>query len=375
MVLLSIALYTYLTTTNTTTNIKTISQAEMTTTEASTPSDSSETVIITGGTGYVGQHIIAQLLKLGYKVIAIVRSQPRGMELIKQYSHPNLQIEAVEQLDKPNSVDFVLKQHPEASTFIAGAAVTDFTAKDVEKEILQKSNAIIKNTLESINHHGKLIKRVVLTSTSGTHIGPEKMFSYDAQYTDDDWSPLPYEAGFANAQMAYFVSKKCNEELAWKFIKDNDTQFDLVSINPSMCLGPVQFANEVSLKEGSYLPSTTNIIANLLKLKPNDTVEPLAAGAADVRDVAKAHVAVINNPKASGQRLIVEAYKFINANAINILHNYFPQLKDKLPNAEPIPESKFVEPNLKKSREILGIEKYYNLTDSVVGLAKQLLKE
>lgn len=364
MVFLSIALFTYLTTTG-----KSKAKGKM------TSSEPSETVIITGGTGYVGQHIIAQLLHLGYKVIAIVRSQPRGLELIKQFNHPNLQVQAVDQLDKPNSIDFVLKAHQEATVFIAGAALTDFTAKDVEKEILQKSNAIVKNTLESIAHHGKQIKRVILTSTSGSHIGPEKMFSYDAEYTDDDWSPLPYEAGFANAQMAYFVSKKCNEELAWKFVKDNNTNFDLVSINPAMCLGPVKFADEVSLEEGKYLPSTTNIIANLLKLKKEDKVEPLAAGAADVRDVAKAHVAVINNPNASGQRLIVEAYKFTNANAINILKDRFPQLKDKLPDVEPIPESKFVEPNLTKSKEILAIGKYYNLTDSVVDLAKQLLKE
>ncbi|KAI5958151.1 hypothetical protein CANMA_004305 [Candida margitis] len=341
----------------------------------SSSSEPSETVIITGGTGYIGQHIIAELLHQGYKVIAIVRSQPRGMELIKQFHHPNLQIEAVDQLDKPNSIDFVLRQHQEATTFIAGAAVTDFTAKEVEKEIIQKTNAIVENTLESIKHHGKQIKRVILTSSSGTHIGPEKVFSYDAQYGDDDWSPLPYEAGFANAQMAYMVAKKTSEELAWKFVKDHKTNFDLVSINPGMTLGPVQFANEISLDNGGYLPTTTNIIANLLKLKKDDEVAPLAAGAVDVRDVAKAHVSVIKTPKASGQRILVEAYKFTNANAVNILKSHFPQLKDKLPDVEPISESKFVEPNLKRSKEILAFDKYYTLTDSVVGLAKQLLKE
>ncbi|KAG5417905.1 hypothetical protein I9W82_004233 [Candida metapsilosis] len=339
--------------------------------------EASETVIITGGTGYIGQHIITQLLQSGYKVVAIVRSPTKGMELISKFNHPNLKTENVDQLDKPKSIDFVLRTHKEASIFIAGAAVTDFYAKDVENDILKKSQAIVQNTLESISNAGEQIKRVILTSTSGTFIGPDKMFSYDGEYSDDNdvWSPLPYEAGFANAQMAYFVSKKCNEELAWKFVKENKTNFDLVSINPAMCLGPVQFEQDVKLKEGGYLPSTTNIIANLLKLQKNDTVEPLAAGAADVRDVAKAHVAVIDNPKASGQRLVVETYKFTNANAINILKENIPQLKEKLPDVELIPESKFVEPNLKKSKEILGINKYYNLTKSVVDLAKQLLSE
>ncbi|KAI5955979.1 hypothetical protein KGF57_003464 [Candida theae] len=341
-----------------------------------TISETPETVVITGGTGYVGQHIIAQLLKSGYKVVAIVRSPARGFELIKQFNHPNLQTEAVDQLDKPNSIDFVLRAHKEATIFIAGAAVTDFTAKDVEKEILQKSNAIVKNTLESIHRHGEQIKRVILTSSSGSTIGPEKMFSYDAEYNDDGWSPLPYEAGLANAQMAYFVSKKFNEELAWKYVKENKTQFDLVSINPALCLGPAQFADDVSLvNDGGRLPSTTSFIANLLKLHKNDKVEPLAAGAVDVRDVAKAHVSVINNAKASGQRLVVEGYKFTNANAVNILKENFASLRDKLPDVEPIPASKFVEPDLRRSKAILGIETYYTLNESVVDLAKQLLTE
>ena len=35
----------------------------------------SKTVILTGASGYVGQHILGELLDQNYKVIAIVRSQ------------------------------------------------------------------------------------------------------------------------------------------------------------------------------------------------------------------------------------------------------------------------------------------------------------
>ncbi|KAF6046252.1 NAD dependent epimerase/dehydratase family protein [Candida parapsilosis] len=339
----------------------------------STDSSKPQTVIITGGTGYVGQHIVGQLLHHNYNVIIIDISPTRAMEIVQLFNHPNLQCKVVDQLNKPNSIDFVLRQFPHASTFIASAAVVPRDdIEDYEAEIIQMNRDILKNTLDSIKHCGGCIQRVVVTSSTAAYVSPEKAFAVDAVYSDDDWNPLPYEAGKQSVSAAYFVSKRINEELVWQFVKDETPQFDLVTVAPAFCIGPSFFSSQVSL---TNLPSSTSTVGDLLKLHKSDTVPYLGAGAVDVRDVAKAHVAVINNPKASNQRLVVEAYKFTNANAINVLKANFPELKDKLPDVEPIPESKFVEPNLKKSREILGIEKYYSLTESVVDLAKQLLKE
>lgn len=335
-------------------------------------SETAETVIITGGTGYIGQHIVAELLKDGYKVVAIVRSAQASLNLIKLFNHPYLSTQVVEQLDKPKSIDFVLKQHKEATAFIASAAVVKFDAQDQEEEVLKPSLAIIENTLKSIHHYGEQIKRVVLTSSTAAIVGPDKAFSATAEYSEDDWSPLTYEAGKANGTMAYFTSKKLNEEYAWKYIKEEKPHFDLVSVNPALILGPVTFESEVSLEK---FPSTTGMIGGLLHLQKDSYVTELQSGAIDVRDVAKVHVSVIKNPKASNQRLLLEAYKTTNPNMINIIKNNFPEYKDKLPDVAPDSESDFKLPSDTKTKEILGIKHYeYTLEQSVVDLVKQILK-
>ena len=332
-----------------------------------------ETVIITGGSGYIGQHIVAQLLQHNYNDILIEISPTRAMEIIELFKHPNLQSKLVDQLNKPHSVDPVLKQFPHATTFIACAAVVPNDGlDDLEHNIVEMNHDILKCTLESIKRNGKGIKRVIVTSSTAAYVSPEKAFAYDAAYSDDDWNPMSYDAWKDGVSAAYFVSKKFNEQMAWEFVEKEKPKFDLVTIAPSFCFGPAFFDCEIDLE---HMPSSTSIVGDLLKLKKSDAVPSFSAGAVDVRDVAKAHAVVIDNPKASGQRLVVEAYKFTNANAINILKENFPQLKEKLPDVELIPESKFVEPDLKRSKEILGIDRYYTMTESVVDLAKQLLTE
>ncbi|CCG25156.1 hypothetical protein CORT_0H00380 [Candida orthopsilosis Co 90-125] len=338
------------------------------------PTDSNlQTVIITGGTGYVGQHIVAQLLHQNYSVIIIDVSPTRAMEIVRLFNHPNLQYKIVDQLNQPHSIDFVLKEFPHASIFIASAAVVPRdNIVDFDREIIQMNHDILKYSLDSIKQCGTNIKQVILTSSTAAYVGPDKAFAIDVAYSDNDWNPLPYDAGRGSVSAAYFVSKKFNEQMAWQFMKDEQPNFDLVTLAPSFCIGPAYFNSQISIDN---LPSSTSVVGDLLKLSRHDTVPSFGAGAVDVRDVAKSHISVINNPKANGQRLVVEAYKFTNANTVNILKDHFPQLKDKLPDVEPIPESKFVGPNLKRSKEVLAINRYYTLAESVVDLAKQLLKE
>ena len=56
-----------------------------------------ETVLVTGGTGFIGLHCLQQLLDQGYKVRTTIRSESRrseGIDSMKEFSkHPeNLEI-------------------------------------------------------------------------------------------------------------------------------------------------------------------------------------------------------------------------------------------------------------------------------------------
>jgi uncharacterized protein YbjT (DUF2867 family) len=43
-----------------------------------------QTVLVTGGTGYVGVHVVSDLLQKGYRVRAAVRNQKKGDLLAKR---------------------------------------------------------------------------------------------------------------------------------------------------------------------------------------------------------------------------------------------------------------------------------------------------
>lgn len=335
-------------------------------------------VIITGATGYLGQHILGELLSLNYKVIAIVRSKDSQDKLDKLFNGNGngndddnsnlLSFEIIPELDKPHTLDSILSKHPEVTTFINTALVVKFTADDYAKEIIDPSINIIKYTLTSIKDNAPNIKRVILTSSLASMIGPDKAFGYSGEYSDDDWSPLNYELGKINGTMAYFTAKKLAEQEAWNFIKQQKPNFDFVAIMPSLIIGPVKFESEITK---DYQPSTSGMIGGLLKLKPNDKIPELVAGAVDVRDVAKIHAIAIKDSKFSNQRILLESNKITNDNIIQIIIDNFPSWKSKLPKPNPINESNFVKPNDKKSKKLIGFE-LRNLDDSVIDLIKQI---
>lgn len=332
----------------------------------------SQTVILTGATGYVGQHILGELLDSRYKVIAIVRSQKSSDTLSKLFKqNPNLEFEIVEQLDKPHALDKVLEKHQEAATFISTAAVVTFQAEDYERDVINPAIDLVKNIFSSIKDHAPQINRVILTSSSASVVGLDKAFAYDAEYSDNDWSPLTREMSTLDGTMAYFASKKLAEEEAWKFIKEEKPKFDLVAIMPALVLGPVRFSSELS--NGKF-PSTSGMIGGLLHLKPDDAIPPMTAGAVDVRDVARLHVDVIASESASNQRILVESDKITNDNIIQTIIDNFPTYKNKLPTPNPVSHSKFVKPNDERSRKIIGFS-LRPLKDSVVDLIKQIDQE
>ena len=57
--------------------------------------------------------------------------------------------------------------------------------------------------------------------------------------------------------MAYFASKKLAEKEAWKFLKEEKPNFDLVAIMPALILGPVCFSSE--LKTVNFLPHLVSL--------------------------------------------------------------------------------------------------------------------
>lgn len=127
---------------------------------------------------------------------------------------------------------------------------------------------------------------------------PPRGFTYTAAH----WNPLTYATAAdpaSSSVVAYRGSKKSAELAAWDFIKNENPQFDLVTLCPPMVFGPV--VHPVS--RADQLNESNSVLWSVAA-----GADPLPGARVpawiDVRDLAEAHVQALLRPEAGGKRFI-----------------------------------------------------------------------
>ncbi|MDB2653103.1 aldehyde reductase [Flavobacteriales bacterium] len=254
-------------------------------------------VLLTGISGYIGNHCAVELLKNGYSVRGSVRSLSKSKQLtqvIKKEIDPKGNLEFCE-LDLLNDsgwdkamkgCDYVLHV---ASPFI------NIEPKD-ENEYIKPAVEGTMRALKSAKKAG--IKRVVLTSSMVSMLDNANK-SIDIDF--NSWTNVK-----AKNVSAYAKSKTLAEKSAWDFIKsqNQDEAMELTVINPGPVFGLTLSGN----LEGASMGMFKQMMSGEMPMVPQ-----AAINMSDVRDVAKIHVLALENPKANGKRFIVTTenpYKF-----------------------------------------------------------------
>ena len=250
-------------------------------------------VLVTGISGYVGQHCAAELLKNGYSVRGSVRSLSKKDEVVKgimkevdpkgnlEFCELNLSNDAG--WDKAmEGCDYVLHV---ASPFVTSEP------KD-ENELIRPAVEGTQRALRAAKKAG--IKRVVLTSSMVAMMG-------DANGTiavnQDSWTNVN-----AKGVSAYLKSKTLAEKSAWDFInsQQGDQKLELVVVNPGPIYGPTLSGNLT----GESMKMFKDLITGKMPMLPQASVNM-----SDVRDIAKIHVQALGNENANGKRFIVSTKK------------------------------------------------------------------
>ncbi|MGB6306499.1 MAG: aldehyde reductase [Steroidobacteraceae bacterium] len=258
-----------------------------------------ETVLVTGGSGFIGAHCILRLLASGYRVRTSVRSLERekGVRAMLAVggAEPGealtfAEADLMSDAGWPQAVahcDFVLHV---ASPFPA-------SAPNHEDDLIAPAREGALRVLRAARD--ARVKRVVLTSSfAAVGYGSEPT---DVPYSEENWSELN-----GGTVSAYVKSKTLAERAAWDFIAREGGALELSVVNPVAVFGPVL---------GPDYSTSIHLLQRLMEgTMPG--VPRLSFGVVDVRDVADLHLRAMLDPAAAGQRFLALAGKFMTLEEI-----------------------------------------------------------
>ena len=338
--------------------------------------ENKETVLVTGGTGFVGSHCVLQLLQKGYNVKTTLRSLSRKNEVIER-----LKTAGITSIDNLEFIETDLTNDANWNEAVKGCKFVLHVASPIHSTLPKDENEMIRPAVDGTLRVLKAardagVKRVVVTSNFGaigySHKDP------NTEITEEEWTD-------PNEKMtSYNKSKVLAERAAWDFISKEGGNLELSVINPVFILGP-------SL--GPDLPSSFGVLNHLLdgsmKAVPN-----IPFNIIDVRDVADLHIRAMTNPNAKGQRFIALAGgKMAMPEIALLLKNKMPGIAKAIPT-KTLPnwviylaalfnkQAKLVAPMLKiirntssaKARKVLGWTPIANNEEAILASEESMIK-
>ena len=249
-----------------------------------------KTVLVTGGTGFVGVHCILQLLQKGYKVKTTVRGIHRKDDVIAMLKNGG--INAFHDLE---FFETNLTSNANWDKAVANCNYVLHVASPIGLHVPNNENEMIRPAVEGTLHVLRAardagVQRVVMTSNFGAVGYSHKDKSI--VITEECWTD-PNEKGLS----VYNKSKVLSEKAAWHFISTEGGELQLAVINPMGIFGP---SLGPELSAGFEL--LKKVLDGSMKWIPNITM-----GITDVRDVADLHIRAMTSPAANGQRFLALA--------------------------------------------------------------------
>ncbi|KAF7310188.1 Epimerase domain-containing protein [Mycena indigotica] len=312
---------------------------------------SPELIFVTGASGFLGAHVIHQLLEKGYHV----RGTARGTKA------DDLQASYARYGDRFQVVKIADIGHDQFPEVLKGVSAVLHLATPMPGKIgfEEQLKGAVDGTMNVVIQAEKAgIRKVVVTSS----IAAVQMLPAvpGTSFTDKDWTPMTKEHAIAskNPVAVYVVSKKLSEQALWKWA-DKHPHVDVTTLNPTFFFGPLAPNFPVPPVPTMSTFSTNYMVYNLLF--PKGVFPPMATTYIDVRDVAAAHVAALSSPptsKVGRKRVILSSPHGASV----------PQLLQLLAEKRPALKGRLTGVLTKTELDVLPLD--WARVDAVLGLKK-----
>ncbi len=253
------------------------------------------TVLVTGGSGFIGSHAILQLLGAGHQVRTTVRSLKREGDvraMLKEGGAEPGDGVSFFAADLENDAGW-----PEA---VAGCDYVLHVASPFPQHVPKNEDELIVparegaiRVLRAARDAG--VKRVVLTSSFAAVGYGHPLQS--APFDETAWTDLTGEN-----VLPYVKSKTLAERAAWDFVAKEGRGLELAVVNPVGVFGPVLGPDY----------STSILLVQRLMDGAMPGCPRLYFGIVDVRDVASLHILAMTHAAAKGERFLAIAGDFIS---------------------------------------------------------------
>jgi nucleoside-diphosphate-sugar epimerase len=276
------------------------------------------TVLVTGGSGFIGSHTILQLLAAGHQVRTTVRNLKREADV-----RAMLKVGGAEPGERLGFVAADLESDAGWPQAVAGCDYVLHLASPFpmglprhEDDLIVPARQGALRVLRASREAG--VKRVVLTSSFaavGYGHGPQS-----APFDETSWTDLS-----GQGVSPYVKSKTLAERAAWDFVAREGGSLELSVVNPVGVFGPVLAPDY----------ATSIVVVQRMMDGSVPGCPRLYFGVVDVRDVADLHLRAMTDPAAKGERFLAVSGAFLSMLEIaQVLHDRLGPAAKRVPTRQ-----------------------------------------
>ena len=275
---------------------------------------SNDLVLVTGASGFIAKHCIAEALSRGYRVRGTLRHMGRQDEVRGAVG---------ERGDRLSFVEADLTRDDGWETAVRDCRHVLHVASPYPLRQPRDREGLVPiardGTLRALRAAvAARCERVVVTSSMAAIL-----YGHPTRagriFTEADWSNPD-----APNITPYAISKTRAERAAWQFMETAPGDTGLVTLNPGVVLGPTRDKN---------VESSGDIVALFLRGRV-PFVPRLGMTIVDVRDVAAAHLNALEKPGIVGRRCILASEGARLMDIGRVLGEAFPDRRKRMPRGE-----------------------------------------